>query len=242
MRWAAIEPAEQRGHRRALVGEDPDIAPRAGQHERSGQGGDRARFVTGGRQRQRPQRADLDEAAGPVLGGRGRVQPAQQRKRPIGLPLGQQDARQHQVLTLAGVVRLVIRVQAAFLRPAGGLGQVALSQQQPRPLRRDRVEQPGRARRGLRGLADRLPGPGRVTAGLLDPRQRRQAGGQRREVGELAAQHNALAGMPERRVELVPLVGHLAQAHIRGACSRQRRPGGRSNGIQRLLAGPGRRV
>ena len=48
--------------------------------------------------------------------------------------------------------------------------------------------------------------------------------------------------MPERHVELVPLVGHLAQAHIRGACGRQRRPGGRSNGIQRLLAGPGRRV
>ena len=101
---------------------------------------------------------------------------------------------------------------------------------------------PGRPRHGLHGLADCLPGPGRITAGLPDPRQRRQAGGQRREVGELAAQRNALAGMPERRVELVPLVGHLAQAHIRGACSRQRRPGGRSNGIQRLLTGPGRRV
>ena len=31
------EPAEQRGHRRALVGEDPDVTLRAGQRERPGQ-------------------------------------------------------------------------------------------------------------------------------------------------------------------------------------------------------------
>ena len=160
----------------------------------------------------------------------------------LGLPLGQQDTRQHQVPTLARVVRLIIRAEAALGGPPGGLGQIALGQQQPGMLRRDRVEQPGRARRGLPGLDDRLPGPGRIAAGLPDPRQRRQAGGQGPQVGELAAQRNALADMPERRVELVPLVGHLAQAHIRGACGRQRRPGGRGNGIQRLLAGPGRRV
>ena len=42
-----------------------------------------------------------------------------------------------------GVVRLVVRAEAAFGRPAGGGGQIALGQQQPRPLRRDRVERPG---------------------------------------------------------------------------------------------------
>jgi len=40
----------------------------------------------------------------------------------------------------ARVVGLVIRAEAALLRPPRGSGQVALGQQQPRPLRRGRVE------------------------------------------------------------------------------------------------------
>ena len=48
--------------------------------------------------------------------------------------------------------------------------------------------------------------------------------------------------MPESGVELVPLVGHLAQAHIRRASGRQRRPAGRRGDLQCLPAGPGGRV
>ena len=69
------QPGQQRGHRRPLVGEDPDIALRAGQGERAGQRVHRAVCLTAGGQRQRPQRADLDQAAGPVLRGRRHVQP-----------------------------------------------------------------------------------------------------------------------------------------------------------------------
>ena len=90
------EPAEQRGHRRALVGEDPDVALRAGEHERPGQGRDRACFIAAGRQSQRPQRAGLDQAAGPVLGGRRGVQPVQQCQRLPGPVLGEQHPGQHQ--------------------------------------------------------------------------------------------------------------------------------------------------
>ena len=73
-----------------------------------------------------------------------RVQPVQQRERLGGPLLGQQHPGQHQVSRLPRVVRLVVRVEAALFRPARGRGQVALGQQQPRPLRRDRVEQAGR--------------------------------------------------------------------------------------------------
>ena len=88
------QPCQQSGHRRALVGEDPDVALRAGQHQRLGQGGHRGGFLAGGRQR--PQRAGLDDAASPVLGDRRRVQPAQQRQRLAGLALGEQHPGQHQ--------------------------------------------------------------------------------------------------------------------------------------------------
>jgi hypothetical protein len=65
---ARDQPGHQGGHPGGgLVGEDPDIALRAGQRQRPGR---RGRFLTGGRQRQRPQRADLDEATSPVLGDR----------------------------------------------------------------------------------------------------------------------------------------------------------------------------
>ena len=95
------QPGQQRGHRRPLVGEDPDITLRAGQGERLGQHVHRAVCLTAGGQRQRPQRADLDQAADPVLSGRRRMQPVQQRERRAGPGLGQQDPGQHQMPWLA---------------------------------------------------------------------------------------------------------------------------------------------
>ena len=76
------ELAKQRGHRRALIGEYPDIALRAGEDERPGQGIHRSPLLAPGGQRQRPQRADRDQAARPVLGGRRHVQPGAARQAP----------------------------------------------------------------------------------------------------------------------------------------------------------------
>ena len=98
-----------------------------------------AGLVAAGGQRQRPQRADLDQAAGPVLGDRCGVQPVQQRERLAGLALGQQDPGQHQMPRLARVVRLVARAEAASARSSG----------RPRPRR------PGPA-----AAAPAAPGPG----------------------------------------------------------------------------------
>ena len=123
----------------------------------------------------------------PVPGERRRVQPVQQRERQAGPVLGQQDPGQHQLSRLARVVWLVVRAEAVLLHETGGGGQVTLSQQQPGPLRRDRVEQARRPRCGLTGLADRLQRPGRIATGLPDPRQRGQARGQRRGIDELPA-------------------------------------------------------
>ncbi len=43
-------------------------------------------------------------------------------------------------------------------------------------------------------------------------------------------------------VELIALVGHLGQAHIRRASGQQRQPTGRRGDLQCLLAGPDSRV
>jgi hypothetical protein len=48
--------------------------------------------------------------------------------------------------------------------------------------------------------------------------------------------------MRQRAVEIVPLIGHLAQRHIRRASGRQRRLAGPCDGIQRLFAGQHDRV
>ena len=48
--------------------------------------------------------------------------------------------------------------------------------------------------------------------------------------------------MPERGIELIPLVGHLTQAHIRRAGGWQWRAGGRRGDLQCLLAGPDGRI
>ena len=99
-----------------------------------------------------------------------------------------------------------------------------------------------RARPGLRGLFHRLPGAGRVALGLPDPRQRGQASGQRLGEVHLAARPDSLADVPEGRVELVPLIGHLGQAHIRDARGGQGSPAGRCGVLERLPVGAGRGV
>ena len=114
----------------------------AGQGEHPGQDGYRFALPAAGRERQGTQGARLDDAAGPFLAHRRGVQPVQQRERPAGLVLGQQEAGQYQVPRLAGVVRLVVCLEAALGYPAGGGGQVALGEQQPGLLGRDRVERP----------------------------------------------------------------------------------------------------
>ena len=181
------QPGQQRGHRRALVGEDPDIALRAGQREHVSEGVHRVGVLAAGGQRQRPQRAGLDHAADPVLGDRRGVQPVQQRERLGGPLLGQQHPGQHQVSRLPRVTRLIVGVQAGLMRPPRGRGHVTLGQQQPGVLRRGRVEQASRRRRGMLGFADRLQRSGGIAGGLSYPRQRHQARGQRCPVEELAA-------------------------------------------------------
>ena len=81
------------------------------------------------------------------------MQPVQQRQRLAGPVLGEQDPGQHQMPGFAGIVRLVVRAEAAAPGPSGGGGQVALGQQQPGPLGGDGVEQAGRTWCGLVGLA-----------------------------------------------------------------------------------------
>ena len=110
-----------------------------------------------------------------MLGDRRGVQPVQQRERLGGPLLGQQHPGQHQVSRLARVARLVFGVQAGLLRPPCGRGHVTLGQEQPRVLRRGRVEHPGRGRRAMLGFADRFQRSRRIAGGLPYPRQQHQA-------------------------------------------------------------------
>ena len=99
------------------------------------------------------------------------------------------------------------------------------------------------ARHRRRGPSpDRVQGSGLVAAGLPDPGQGHQAGRERGGIGELAAQGNACGDMPERGVELIALVGILAQVDVGGTGGRSRRPSGRRGDLQRPAAGPDRRV
>ena len=115
------------------------------------------------------------------------MQPLQKRERLAGLALGEQHARQHEILRLLRVRWLVVPTEAAFPRPFGYSRSVALGQQQPCPLRRDRVEEVGKGRawRDPQCLADRLQRPGRIPLGLPDPGQRGEARGQWRGIDEL---------------------------------------------------------
>ena len=115
------------------------------------------------------------------------MQPVQQRQRLGGPLLGEQHPGQHQVSRLARVARFVVGVQAGLVSPPRGRGHVALGQQQPGPLRRGRIEQASRHRRGMPGFADRLQRSGRIAGGLPDPRQCHPARGRRWPVEELAA-------------------------------------------------------
>ncbi len=123
------QPGQQRGHRRPLVGDDPHITLGAGEREHPGQGIYRGGVITAGRPRQRPQRPGFDYAADAVLADRRRVQPVHQREGPVGPALGEQHPGQQQIARLVRVVRLVVRAEAAFLRPVGGGSQVTLTQQ-----------------------------------------------------------------------------------------------------------------
>ena len=62
---------EQGVHRRALVGEDADIAMPAGEGERLGQRAEGAGLIAAGGQRERSQRLYLNDAVSTVLAGRG---------------------------------------------------------------------------------------------------------------------------------------------------------------------------
>ena len=170
------------------------------------------------------------------------MQPVQQRECLAGLALGEQQPGQHQMPGLPGVVRLVVRAEAGLLRPPGGSGKVALGQQQPRPLRRDRVEQAGRARRACPAspIASSAPAGSPLACRIHASVTRPAASG-----GVWTnCRHSAMPSVTCRsaRVELVALVGHLGQAHMRGARRRQRRPAGHGGGFQRLPAGPDGRV
>ena len=139
-----------------------------------------------------------------------------------------------------GVAHLVVRAQAALLRPADGRREVALGQQQPSPLRGDRVEQAVTPGSGATRSAssDRVQGASVVTLGLPDPSPASpglSASG--RGVGEPAAQRDALGDVPQGIVELAPLVGHLRHAHVRDARGGQDRPPGRCGDLEGLLVG-----
>ena len=165
-----------------------------------------------------------------------------------GACCGEQHPGQHQVLALARVAGLVLGGEAACPDPAGGGVDVALGQGQPGPLRRHRVDQADDLRAQLDpfGLPEGVQRAGRVALGLPDPGQGDQAVGQRRGVGELPAQGDAVGGVLERRVELVSLVQHAGHAHVGDAGDlrgwpvrlgghRQRLPVGRQGGPQAAL-------
>jgi hypothetical protein len=230
------EPTQQAGHRGALVDEDAYIALGRGEAQRLGQGGQRATLVTAGGQGQGLERPDLDDAAHPCLRGRQVVQPPQKSERLLGCLPGEQDPGQDQVLGLPGIAGLVVRVQATLVRPAGGRRDIALGQQQPRPLRRDGVEQGGhvRARRDPPGLFHRLQGASMVARGLPDPGQGRQAGGQWWGVDEPPAQRDALGDVLQGGGKLAPLVGDLGHAHMSDARGGQGRRARHCSHLQHL--------
>ncbi len=154
-----------------------------------------------------------------------------------GSLLGEQHPGQHQIRRLLRVIWLVVWAETSSRCPLGGRVDVALGQQQPRPLRWHRVEQGDhlRAQPGLPGLAHRLQGPGRVTVRVPDPGHDSQAGGQRRGEGKLPAQRDPPGGVVKGGGQLVPLVQDLGQAHVRRA--REGCLAALADGVQRLPAG-----
>ena len=141
--------------------------------------------------------------------------------------------------TLLRVARFVVRAETVPLGPAGSRIDVALGQQQPRPLRWHRIRKAcsGRAWRHPFGLPDRVERPGGITGGLPDPRQGRQPSGERRGVVDRPEPRDPLGHMPQGGLELAPLVFHLRHACVRDARSRQGPLAGRRGDLQRQLVG-----
>ena len=193
----------------------------------AGQHGDRFRIVTGGGQGQGAQSEDLDQTAVAALGRGGGFQPVEQDQRRSGIILGEQQPGQDQVAWLARIVKRAVGPQTLISAPPGHLGHVSLGQQQPGPLRRDRVEQPGGARGERLRLRDGLRRPVPVAGRLADPGQEGQPGRQRRGVDELTAQRRPPDDVIQRPADVVALVRHLGQADERG-------PGGRPQARPRL--------
>ena len=151
--------------------------------------------------------------------------------------LGEEQAGQHEMAGFPGVVGIVVRVEAAAACPVGGSREIALCQLQPSSLRWNGVEQAGWAHGVVLGFAHRVEGAHGVTARLADPRQRRQAGAQRRAVDELSAVADPLGDIAERRVEIVALISHLCEAHQRGSSTRWSRLACCGGELESLLAG-----
>ena len=180
------QPGQQRGHRRSLVGEDPDIALRAGQREHVGEGVRRVGVLAAGGQRQR-------RSARPR--SRCRADPGRPPRRTAG-PAARAPRRAAAGPAAPGPAPgIPARAgSAVHLRRAG---QSRESTARPRPRRPGPAaagpaapgpdEQASRHRRGMLGFADRLQRSGRIAGGLPDPGQRHPARGRRWPVEELAA-------------------------------------------------------
>jgi hypothetical protein len=93
----------------------------AGRGEHLGERAEGAGVIAPGGQRQRPQRLNLDDAAGPALASRGGKQPLQQRECGAGVVLGEQHPGQHQIPGLPRVIWLVVwaKTQRQALEAAG---------------------------------------------------------------------------------------------------------------------------
>jgi hypothetical protein len=136
---------------------------------------------------------------------------------PVRPWLGEQHPGQDQIRRLVRVIWLVVWAEASGLCPLGGRADVALGQQQPRPLRRHRIEQADhlRAQLDLPGCAHRLHGRRRVAKCVPDPGHDSQAGSQRRGEGKLPTLRDPPGGVVQGGGQLVPLVQDLGHAHVR---------------------------
>ncbi len=128
---------------------------------------------------------------------------------------------------LVRVIRCVTGTEPAVAGPPRRPGHVPLGQEQPGPLGRNRVEQPGWPRGERLRFGHGIVGSVPVARRLADPGQQDQPGGQRRSVHELTAQRDPLGHVLQGPVEIVPLIGDLTQPD-------QRRPGGRPQPRPRL--------
>ena len=159
---------------------------------------------------------------------RGGVHPPQERECPLRFTLSDEQPGQQQVLALARVAWLVAHVQPSCRGPLGGLGELALGEQQPHPFRAGRVEQVNHVRAGpdFPGFTDRRPGGVPAAKGQLDPGEDDEAFGQRPGrsyrpgPSKLPAACHTLGRMLQRGGQLVPLVQHCGHAKLHQAQGR----------------------